>query len=133
MPQRALSNPERPVVQNDGNAEGSNIFVGFLRVLADKTPSKLKNASVVKYPTHVVLAKWSAKYHCSLTVNAHTVVCILLVSLASDIIDSWSIHEEWLKYLGLQAHIGLMPKKHDAYSDKWMHNRRLCPYLMTLW
>lgn len=57
-----MSNPQRIVVWNEGDAEGSKSFVGYLQVFGDKSATKLKNNAIVAYPVHFVLMNFSAKH-----------------------------------------------------------------------
>lgn len=57
MQNRVVGNLERSVVCNEGDPEGSILFLGHLQVLSDKIATTLHSSALVLYPVHVLLMK----------------------------------------------------------------------------
>lgn len=82
----------KDVVWNDRGPIGLKYLVGYYRCSGKNSPP-LKSTSLVVYQIYVVLIICLDKYRRWLTENGHTLVCLLLGRVGSDLEYSWSVQE----------------------------------------
>lgn len=131
--QTVLRYLESRIVSNDGEEEGSKLFLVYLQGLEDRTSTKLKITSLVAYPVHVVLMNCSSKYCHRLIENWRAVIVFPPVRVGPHVIlVVIFIKDGWLRTRS-QVQMRFMPRNRSDSPPSWMQKRRRILCSMTPW